>query len=288
MRLSDAVLQQCHYQHASALNLDPNRDFGFSMGKADVRLDDLRKWLDRQQQLLWANHGPAVLIWLQGPDCSGKDGAIRNSLRGLNPQGVRVSDFQKPTEQERNEHFLTRYRKQLPTPGMITVFNRTPYEGLVSDLADGDIDSRQTAERLQQLLAFEAQLAEQNIHLIKIYLHISKAEQKKRLQQRFINPEKRWKISAADLTGHQNFEQIQENWNQAFAQSSSLTHPWHILPAHNKALRNLLICSLIAQKLEALDLKWPQSALPFAIEDLDLACSSPGQSLSTHTQQAAR
>ncbi len=260
MRLSDAVLQQCHYQHASALNLDPNRDFGFSMGKADVRLDDLRKWLDRQQQLLWANHGPAVLIWLQGPDCSGKDGAIRNSLRGLNPQGVRVSDFQKPTEQERNEHFLTRYRKQLPTPGMITVFNRTPYEGLVSDLADGDIDSRQAAERLQQLLAFEEQLAEQNIHLLKIYLHISKSE----------------KISAADLIGHQNFEQIQANWNQAFAQSSSLSHPWHILPSHNKALRNLLICSLIAQKLEALDLQWPQPALPFAIEDLDLACSISG------------
>ena len=276
MRLPDAVLQQCHYQHASALNLDPNRDFGLPMRKADARLEDLRKWLDRQQQLLWANNGPAILVWLQGPDCSGKDGAIRNSLRGLNPQGIRVSDFQKPTEQQRSEHFLKRYREPLPTAGMITVFNRTPYEGLVSDLADGDIDSNQAAERLQQLLAFEEQLAEQNIHLVKIYLHISKSEQKKRLQQRFINPEKRWKISAADLIGHQNFEQIQANWNQAFAQSSSLSHPWHILPSHNKALRNLLICSLIAQKLEALDLQWPQPALPFAIEDLDLACSISG------------
>lgn len=276
MRLPDAVLQQCHYNPDSALSFEPTRDFGLRLDKVDTRLKNLREWLDRQQQLLWANNGPAVLVWLQGPDCSGKDGAIRNSLRGLNPQGIRVSDFQKPTQAQRRENFLERYRAQLPSPGMITVFNRTPYEGLVSDLADGDIDSNQAAGRLQQLLAFEAQLAERDVHLIKIYLHISKSEQKSRLQQRFINPEKRWKISAADLTGHQNFAQIQDNWNHAFAQSSTASHPWHIVPSNNKGLRNLLLCSLIAQKLEALDLQWPQPELPFALEDLDSDCSASG------------
>ena len=275
MRLPDAALQQCHYHSDTALTLDPARDLGVRLHKTDARLKNLREWLDRQQQLLWANNGPAILVWLQGPDCSGKDGAIRNSLRGLNPQGIRVSDFQKPTQQQRQENFLERYRAQVPNPGMITVFNRTPYEGLVSDLADGDIDSQQAAGRLQQLLAFEAQLAERDIHLIKIYLHISKDEQKNRLQQRFINPEKRWKISAADLTGHQNFEQIQNNWSQAFAQSSTTSHPWHILPSNHKGLRNLLLCSLVAEKLEALNLQWPQPELPFALEDLDMVCSEP-------------
>ncbi len=276
MRLPDAVLQQCQYHSDTALTLDPARDLGLRMDKVDAHLKALREWMDRQQQLLWANNGPAVLIWLQGPDCSGKDGAIRNSLRGLNPQGIRVSDFQKPTDDQRRENFLERYRAQVPTSGMITVFNRTPYEGLVSDLADGYIDSSQASGRLQQLLEFEAQLAERDVHLIKIYLHISKSEQKNRLQQRFINPEKRWKISAADLTGHQNFEQIQNNWSQAFTQSSTASHPWHILPSNNKGLRNLLLCSLVAQKLEKLDLTWPQPELPFSLADLNSVCSNTG------------
>ena len=154
MRLPDAVLQQCHYHIDTGLTLDPARNFTLQMRETDARLKELRERLDRQQQLLWANNGPAILVWLQGPDCSGKDGAIRNSLRGLNPQGIRVSDFQKPTDSQRRENFLDRYRAQVPSPGMITIFNRTPYEGLVSDLADGYIDTQQAAGRLQQLLAF--------------------------------------------------------------------------------------------------------------------------------------
>ena len=271
MRLTDTALQHCLYHSSTGLSLDPAYNFGLPLHECDARLKTLRSSLDRQQQLLWANNGPALLVWLQGPDCSGKDGVIRNCLRGLNPQGVRISDFQKPTDSQRQENFLDRFRRQLPEPGMLTVFNRTPYESLVSDLADGYIDDSQAAGRLQQMLEFEAQLAKQNIHLIKIYLHISKDEQKRRLQQRFSNPEKRWKISAADLIGYRHFEAIQNNWNQAFRQSSTASHPWHILPANNKPLRNLLFSSLIAQKLEALALQWPQPELPFALEDLDKA-----------------
>ena len=269
MRLTDQVLTQCVYDPSTGLEVDPARDFGLTQYECDKRLKAVRNGLDRQQQLLWANNDQAIVIWLQGPDCSGKDGVIRNSLRGLNPQGVRVSSFQKPTELQRRENFLDRYRRDLPTPGMLTVFNRTPYESLVSDLADGYIDNSQASGRLQQLLELEAHLAEQKIHLIKIYLHITKDEQKNRLQQRFINPEKHWKISAADLIGHQQFDRIQNNWNQAFKHSSTSSHPWHILPANNKPLRNLLFCSLIAQKLEALNLQWPQPKLPFALEELD-------------------
>lgn len=269
MRLTDAVLQQCLYHTSTGLSLDPARDFGLTLHSGDTRIKSVRDSLDRQQQLLWANNGPAVLVWLQGPDCSGKDGIIRNCLRGLNPQGVRISGFQKPTDSQRQENFLERFRQQLPEPGMLSVFNRTPYESLVSDLADGYIDDNQAAGRLQQMLEFEAQLTQKNIHLLKVYLHISKSEQKRRLQQRFANPEKHWKISAADLTGHQHFDAIQNNWNQAFRQSSTASNPWHIVPANNKPLRNLLFCSLIAQKFEALNLQWPQPDLPFALEDLD-------------------
>lgn len=272
MRLADTLLQHCLYNSDTGLSIAPDYDFGMTQYEYEKRLKAVRNGLDRQQQLLWANKGPALLVWLQGPDCSGKDGVIRNSLRGLNPQGVRVSDFQKPSDSQRQENFLARYRQHLPAAGGLTVFNRTPYEGLVSDLADGYIDDNQAAGRLQQLLEFEANLAEQGIHLLKIYLHISKAEQKNRLRQRFINPEKHWKISAADLAGHQNFHAIEKNWNQAFKQSSTLSHPWHIVPANNKPLRNLLFCSLIAQKFEEMDLQWPQPELPFSLETLDQSC----------------
>ena len=250
MRLADTLLQHCLYNSDTGLSIAPDYDFGMTQHEYEKRLKAVRNGLDRQQQLLW----------------------IRNSLRGLNPQGVRVSDFQKPSDSQRQENFLARYRQHLPAAGGLTVFNRTPYEGLVSDLADGYIDDNQAAGRLQQLLEFEANLAEQGIHLLKIYLHISKAEQKNRLRQRFINPEKHWKISAADLAGHQNFHAIEKNWNQAFKQSSTLSHPWHIVPANNKPLRNLLFCSLIAQKFEEMDLQWPQPELPFSLETLDQSC----------------
>ncbi len=269
MRLTDQVLSQCLYDPNTGLEVDPARDFGLSKRKANSRLKELRKALDTEQQLLWANSGPAILIWLQGPDCSGKDGAIRNSLRGLNPQGIRIHDFKKPSAAESKLHFLERYRKQVPTPGRITVFNRTPYEGLVSDFADGYIDSLEAASRLQQLMDFEVELARNNIHLIKIYLHISHDEQKKRLIQRFLDSEKHWKISAADLSGYKNFVATQNNWQQAFSQSSPASSPWYVLPANSKPVRNLLVCSLIAQQLEAMNLQWPQPELPFAIEDLD-------------------
>lgn len=272
MRLADTLLQECIYHASTGLALDPARDFGLASYECDARLKAVRSGLDRQQQLLWANDGPALLIWIQGPDCSGKDGVIRNSLRGLNPQGVRVSDFPKPTELQRRENFLDRYRQQLPAPGMLTVFNRTPYESLVSDLADGYIDDSQAAGRLKQLLEFETQLAEQNIHLLKVYLHISKDEQKNRLKQRLVNPEKHWKLSIADLTGHQCFEATQANWNHALSQSNTVSHPWHILSANHKPLRNLLFCSLVAQKLESLNLQWPQPELPFSLNDLDKPC----------------
>ncbi|MDY7218887.1 hypothetical protein TOI97_04790 [Denitrificimonas sp. JX-1] len=276
MRLADTLLNECIYNPKTGLNLDPGRNFGLTLRECDKRLKALRTTMDRQQQLLWANSGPAILIWLQGPDCSGKDGVIRNSLRGLNPQGVRVSDFQKPTEQQRRDNFLTRFREKLPTPGVLTIFNRTPYEGLVSDLADGYINESQASGRLQQLFEFEDELSSRHIHLIKMYLHVSKDEQKSRLQQRFVNPEKHWKISEADLSGHQQFEYIQNNWNQAFKHSSTTTHPWYILPANNKPVRNLLFCSLIAQKFEQLNLHWPQPKLPFNVEDLDEPWSPAG------------
>ncbi|MDM1696422.1 hypothetical protein HX099_07060 [Thiopseudomonas alkaliphila] len=267
-RLDDLYAQQL-ITPANGLASQPDQTFGFERDEADQLSSWIREGFDRQQQLLWANKKPAIVLWLQGADCSGKDGAIRNLLRGLNPQGVIVSDFQKPTAAQQQQHFLSRYQAALPRPGYLSVFNRTPYEGVVSDLADGYINPEQAKARLNELLAFEQQLERQQIKLIKVYLHISKAEQKQRLAQRLINPEKHWKVSIADLAGHRHFHSIQHNWQRVIAQSSTESHPWHILPSNHKWLRNLLLAYLLQRTFQQLALSWPKPPLPFSLEELE-------------------
>lgn len=259
------LLDQC--TTFTDLSIDPALTFGLEKDLADELAQKIRDGFDYQQQLLWANRSHSVLLWLQGTDCSGKDGAIRNLLRGLNPQGVRVGDFQKPTPVQLQQPFLQRYQEQIPPAGYISVFNRTPYEAVVSDLADGFISAEQSEERLQQLYDFELSLKARNYHLLKVYLHISKDEQKRRLEQRLINPEKHWKISINDLAGHQRFDEIRTNWANVLGKAKT-DQPWYIIPSDNKWLRNLLLAQLLHKTFAQLPLTWPQPSLPFGLEDL--------------------
>ena len=268
-RLPDDLLDSCRCNPAAPLAGDPSEDFSLDKNASAAQFEAIKQYLDAQQQLLWANRAPAMLIWLQGPDCSGKDGAIRHLFRGLNPQGVTVSNFQKPTPAERNEDFLARYRRQLPAPGSIGIFNRTPYEGVVSDLHDGFIQPEDVAARLQQIARFEDDISASGALLLKVYLHISKAEQHERLKKRLTTPRKQWKLNAADLPAHRHFEQLQAEWARVLSASQRDCAPWYVLPADHKWLRNLLLGSLLAWQFEALNLQWPQPELPFTLEELD-------------------
>lgn len=260
------VLDAC--SQFTELTVDPSLTFDYDKDQADQLAQKIREGFDYQQQLLWANRSHSILLWVQGTDCSGKDGAIRNLLRGLNPQGVRVGDFQKPSTAQLQQHFLQRYQEQIPSAGYISVFNRTPYEAIVSDLADGFISDQQAQQRLQELNAFEQSLQQRNYQIIKVYLHISKEEQKRRLQQRLINPEKHWKISANDLDGHRRFEEIRQNWANILVKTDQQANPWYVIPSDNKWLRNLLLAQLLHKTFTDLSLTWPQPKLPFGLEDL--------------------
>ncbi len=268
-RLSDSLLESCRCDPTAPFASDPARDFGLHKDESLSRFEALKHYLDEQQQLLWANRRQAVLLWLQGPDCSGKDGVIRHLFRGLNPQGVDVSNFQLPSHTEREEDFLARYRRRLPAAGSIGIFNRSPYEGVVGDLRDGFIQPAQSAERLQQIADFEDELAANDIHLIKVYLQISPEEQLKRLRKRILTPHKHWKLSAADLQAHRQFPQYQAEWADTLARSHRPSAPWYVLPADHKWLRNLLLASLLARQFEALDLHWPTPPLPFSLAELE-------------------
>ena len=183
MRLADAILDDCLCDPAAPLARDPARCYGLDKAQAQAQLASLKEWLRVQQTMLWANRRDALLLVLQGPDCSGKNGVIRRVLGGLDPLGLSPHSFQAPSEEERRQDFLRRYRERLPAPGMLGVFNRSYYEALVSDLRDGLCSPADIPQRQSAILAFERELPAASIQPLKCYLQLSAGEQKQQRQQ---------------------------------------------------------------------------------------------------------
>ena len=167
--------------------------------RAHKKLRKDQERLDELQQRLFAENKRSLLIVLQAMDTGGKDGTIRAVLGPLNPQGVRVQSFKKPTEEEAAHHFLWRIRKALPAKGMIGVFNRSHYEDILVPTVYGTLAAEKVGGRYEEINEFERNLVAEGTTVVKFFLHISKEEQKRRLQDRLDDPEKRWKFNPADL-----------------------------------------------------------------------------------------
>ncbi|MDG1580047.1 hypothetical protein [Pseudomonas sp. GOM6] len=268
MRLADAILDACQCDVQAPLAADPAQDFGLDKAQAQQALAELRPWLNERQRMLWANRKDALLLLLQGPDCSGKDSLIRRVVSAFDPQGVALHAFQAPDACARRHHFLWRYRRALPQPGLLGVFNRSHYEGLISDPLDGLCSAEELPARTTALLAFEAQWPAQNLHPLKCYLHISRAKQQQRLLSRLERPEKRWKLQASDLQAHREFDLRQSRWSAVLAATHTPQAPWYVIPAEHRWLRDWLVASLLARTLERLELNWPEVVPPFARADL--------------------
>jgi len=267
-RLPDAVLDDCRLDPAAPFAQDPARDFGLDRKTAQLALPELRAWLNDQQRRLWANAQDALLLVLQGPDCAGKDGVIRRVLNCFDPQGLRLHSFKQPDASERRHDFLWRYRRRLPAPGLLGVFNRSYYEGLASDLFDGLIGAAELPARLQRVLALEAGLPAQRLHPLKCYLQISRDEQQARLLQRLQRPDKRWKLRPSDLLAYREYARRQQRWGELLTASHSHSAPWYVIPAEHRWLRDWLLASLLAREFERLQLEWPQRPPPFTAADL--------------------
>lgn len=269
MRLADAVLDACRCDVRAPLAGDPARDFGLSKEQARQAMAALRPWLNERQRMLWAQRRDALLLMLQGPDCSGKDGVIRKVINAFDPQGLSIHSFQMPNAEERGEHFLQRYRRRLPAPGLLGVFNRSHYEALISDPLDGLCADADFPRRLAEVQAFEAQWPPRHLHALKCYLHISRAEQKERLLSRLQRPEKRWKLHASDLQAYREHDLRQARWSALLAASHTEDAPWYVIPSDQRWLRDWLVASLLARELERLDLDWPDNPAPFCAADLE-------------------
>lgn len=210
------------------------------------------------QPMLHAQGKHRVLLVLQGMDTSGKDGAIRSLFNAINPVGLRAVSFKAPTEIELARDFLWRVHRETPAKGELVVFNRSHYEDVLITRVLGMIDARECKRRYAHIRDFERMLAESGTTIIKVFLHISKDEQRERLQDRLEDPEKQWKLDPADFEQRKKWPAFQRAYEEALRETDADHAPWYVVPADSKPHRNLAIASLLLETLEELKLSWPK------------------------------
>lgn len=237
-------------------------------GKAAVegRLAGLDRDVERLQERLYAEGSQALLIVLQAMDAGGKDGTIRRVLAGANPQGCRVVSFKTPTAEERARDFLWRVHRQVPPRGFIGVFNRSHYEDVLVTRVHGLVSDEEAERRFASINEFERLLAESGTTILKFFLHISKDEQRERLQKRLDDPEKRWKFNPGDLAERARWDDYMRAFEAAISATSTQHAPWYVVPADRKWYRNVVVTATVVETLESMDPRFPPVA-----DDLDPA-----------------
>jgi PPK2 family polyphosphate:nucleotide phosphotransferase len=221
-------------------------------------LGKLNKRLEALQELLYAEGKHKVLIVFQAMDAGGKDGTIRVVFDRVNPSGVKVASFKAPTQQELAHDFLWRIHPQTPGKGEMVIFNRSHYEDVLVVRVKNLAPEAVWRKRYEHIRNFEKLLADEGTVILKFFLHISKEEQKLRLQERLNDPTKRWKFRKGDLEDRTLWEQYMQAFEEAIAETSTEYAPWHIIPANRNWYRNLMVCRVIVEALEGLKMKFPQ------------------------------
>jgi PPK2 family polyphosphate:nucleotide phosphotransferase len=224
--------------------------------------------LDELQYKLYAEGKRSILVVLQAMDAGGKDGTIRKVFGILNPQGVRVTSFKAPTDEELSHDFLWRIHRNTPAKGMIGIFNRSHYEDVLIVRVNKWISSKECERRYRVINDFERMLADNGTVILKFYLHISKDEQKKRFQERLDDPAKKWKFCKGDLDTRKKWDEYMLQFEEVFRNTSTGKAPWYIIPADNKRYRNLVISSVVRDTLEKMHLKFPEPET--GLEDIEI------------------
>ncbi len=240
--------------------LDTDESEGFN-SKKDVKdeLADLRDRISELQARLYAEGRRSLLVVLQAMDTGGKDGAIKDVFRGVNPQGCQVWSFKTPSSEELSHDFLWRYHQKAPPRGMITIFNRSHYEDVLVVRVKDIVPESVWRPRYEAIRDFEETLGREGVSVLKFFLHISKDEQKRRLEARLAKPEKHWKFSSADLAERKRWDAYQVAFQDAINATSTADAPWYVVPSDHKWFRNLVIARTIAATLEQMDPHYPPS-----------------------------
>ncbi len=209
------------------------------------------------QEMLYAQRQHKLLLVLQGMDTSGKDGTVRALFHQINPMGLRGVQFKAPNEDELAHDFLWRVHRQVPARGEIAIFNRSHYEDVLVPVVHGQIDARECQRRYAHIRDFERMLADTGTIVVKLFLHISKDEQRKRLQERLDDPDKQWKFDQNDLAQRACWDQYQRAYERAILATDAPHAPWFVIPADSKTHRNLIISTLLLEIMAALKLSFP-------------------------------
>jgi PPK2 family polyphosphate:nucleotide phosphotransferase len=237
---------------------DDRSAFDGDKGAARYELKTLNKRLEELQELLYAEGKHKILIVLQAMDSGGKDGTIRHVFDGTNPQGVKVASFKKPTDEERSHDYLWRVHRHTPGSGEITIFNRSHYEDVLVVRVHNLVPPEVWSRRYDHINAFEQLLADEGTTIVKLYLHISKEEQKERLQARLDEPHKQWKFAKGDLAERRRWDDYMEAFEAVLSKTSTASAPWYVIPADRKWYRNLVVSKILVETLEKLDMQYPE------------------------------
>jgi PPK2 family polyphosphate:nucleotide phosphotransferase len=240
--------------------MDPDESEHYtSKGDVKAELKKQRKRIVALQERLYAENKQSLLIVIQAMDTGGKDGTIRGVFQGVNPQGCQVWSFKVPSIEEAEHDFLWRYHYRTPTLGMITIFNRSHYEDVLVVRVKKLAPEKVWRPRYEMINQFEQMLTQNNTTVLKFYLHISKDEQKRRLQKRLDNPNKQWKFSVGDLDERKRWDAYQAAFEEAINRCSTEYAPWYTIPANKKWYRNLVVARTIADTLEAMNPRFPKA-----------------------------
>ena len=232
-------------------------------------LDDHAKQLEKRHERLYANGRHALLVVLQGMDTAGKDGAIKHTLRGVNPQGCRVASFKAPTPTELRHDFLWRHQPELPERGAMAIFNRSYYEAVLVErvhpklLANEGIDLPKDldaffGDRLRAIREFEQHLTDSETKIVKIFLHISKDEQKRRLLARLDDEDKNWKASMSDVEERGYWKEYVRAYEEMLPATSVEAAPWYVVAGDDKKNARLFVSQILIEAMDALPIEIPK------------------------------
>jgi len=220
--------------------------------------DKLQEELQHLQKLLYAQNKHRILVVMQAMDTGGKDGCIKHVFSRIDPQGIHVRSFKNPDEEELARDFLWRVHKKVPRDGELVIFNRSHYEDIIAVKVKKLFTDKVWKQRYRHIVEFERMLAEEGTTIVKIYLHISKDEQKERLESRLVNPDKHWKFNPDDLKDRALWSDFMETYEELLSRTSAENAPWYVVPANRKWYRNLVVARIMVDTLKKLDMKFPE------------------------------
>lgn len=253
-------------------DVDPRSTPGFDGGKAAGRalLAERAEHLAGLQERLFAaataDDRRSVLLLLQGMDTAGKGGLVRHVVGAVDPQGVHIASFKRPTEEELRHDFLWRIERELPAAGRIGVFDRSQYEDVLIHRVRALSTPETIEERYGRIVEFEQRISEQGIHLVKVMPHISYGEQGARLLERLDRPDKHWKYETGDVDERTMWPDYQRAYEIAIDRTATEAAPWHVVPADRKWYARLAVQELLIEALEAIDPQWPAADFDVASE----------------------